>query len=218
MASSEVNDKIAEINDTKLKINELVNYFNKFYQLISLNNNFSLEKFKKIKLNYQLKSNQLKVLLEKETELVNALLPVLDNYKTNYLEPDHPVAFKLPKNDQSVEDQWILAKIIHLINNDSSTYKVQDVEPSEDGGPGQIWETHIDSIIALPKHSESQHKANTLVLGLYPDTTSFYRATVIQPPSGNDNRAAYLLRFEDDDAPFQTVSSEHVISLPNGIH
>lgn len=175
----EVNHRIAEINENKLKINELIKYFNKFYQLISLNNNFSLEKFKKIKLNYQLKSNQLKALLNKESEVIDNLLSTLDNLKIIYLEPNHPVAFKLPKSDHSIEDQWILAKIIQSINNDISQYKVQDVEPSEDGGPGQVWQTDLNSIIALPMQSKSTYKSNSLVLGLYPDTTSFYVSNLL---------------------------------------
>ncbi|EOR04788.1 hypothetical protein E3P92_03730 [Wallemia ichthyophaga] len=155
-------------------------------------------------------------MLDKESEDVASLLSTLDKYKSIYLEPTHPVAFKLPKVDHSIEDQWILAKIIQSINSDINQYKVQDVEPSEDGGPGQVWQTDLKSIIALPVHSKSTFKSSTLVLGLYPDTTSFYRATVIQPPDTVANRTTYLLRFEDDDAPFQTVSPEYVISLPNG--
>ncbi|TIC05401.1 hypothetical protein E3Q16_02176 [Wallemia mellicola] len=153
-------------------------------------------------------SDQLKEfigVIQLEIEKLNGLL---QNY-------NKPIAFKLPENNNSNEDQWILAKILNFI--DQSTLNVQDVEPSEDGSPGQVWRTSSNSIINLPSLSSldkqgHHHSINSLVLGLYPDTTSFYKAIVIKSPDSNNHQ--YLLRFEDDDAPFQTVSSEFVVNLP----
>lgn len=208
MIELEINEKLKIINETKIKINELLKYFNKFYQLIYLNNSLTIDKFKKIKLNFSLKSQQLKEfigVLQLEIEKLNGLL---QNY-------NKPIAFKLPENNNSNEDQWILAKILNFI--DQSTLNVQDVEPSEDGSPGQVWRTSSNSIINLPSLSSldkqgHHHSINSLVLGLYPDTTSFYKAIVIKSPDSNNHQ--YLRRFEDDDAPFQTVSSEFVVNLP----
>ena len=52
-------------------------------------------------------------------------------------------------------------------------------------------------------------------MALFPSTTSFYEATVIDPPSANDDNS-YSVKFEDDDdehgeTPIRQIKPAHVV-------
>lgn len=94
------------------------------------------------------------------------------------------------------------------------------------------YETTLSSIIPLPDPSTplSQLETfprNSIVLGLYPDTTAFYQATVISPPllsSGLGARAGakadrgakdgkYILSFVDDEDKRLEVDPRDVVTV-----
>ena len=91
----------------------------------------------------------------------------------------------------------------------------------------RTWKTTWRSIIALPDldapSNSSSHPSNvevfpkgSIVLGLYPETTSFYRATVREAPrsqsggGGGARRDVYLLEFIDDGQQIHQVEKDSV--------
>ncbi|WRT68051.1 uncharacterized protein IL334_005026 [Kwoniella shivajii] len=170
------------------------------------------------------------------------------------LQPGRKVAFKLPKSSKendnvpssthvpggggaggSSGDDWILATIKRCIQQDKMRYEVQDVDD------GNAYNTTLRSIIPLPDPTSSSHLSshpsnledfpkNSQVLALYPDTTSFYRATVISAPipgTGNGHgirggngkpdpgaiKDSYRLVFVDDDDNIQVVGKDYVLAV-----
>ncbi|RKP05227.1 SGF29 tudor-like domain-containing protein, partial [Thamnocephalis sphaerospora] len=66
-------------------------------------------------------------------------------------------------------------------------------------------------------HTGGEFPAGHIVLALYPNTTCFYKASVIVPPSKvRDPRwkGQYVVRFEDDNGQDQAVPSEMVLEFP----
>ncbi|KAG2344541.1 hypothetical protein BDR05DRAFT_999285 [Suillus weaverae] len=130
------------------------------------------------------------------------------------------------------ENTWILAVITKCINQDKNRYEVQDVEPQEDGQPGQCYNTTLRAIIPLPDPNALSTSAAHLnayqdfptgstVMALYPDTSCFYRAEVISSPRDVAGRgvstktiATYKLKFEDDDDQEHFVASQWVVEWP----
>lgn len=137
------------------------------------------------------------------------------------LLPGRLVAFKRPKktSDSSTEDQWIMAKVVKCISGDRNRYEVEDVD--EEGRVGQkqfSWNTTLKSIIPLPvKDQPESYPSSTLqpgtpVLGLYPETTSFYRGKIKSGPS--DRGRKYKVLFEDDAATGAVnVVMEHLVPI-----
>ncbi|TFY51916.1 hypothetical protein EVG20_g10780, partial [Dentipellis fragilis] len=128
---------------------------------------------------------------------------------------------------------WILAKVTKCINQDKNRYEVQDVEPQEDGQPGQCYNTTLRAIIPLPDaeapassaahlNAYQEFPVGSTVMALYPDTSCFYRAEVVASPrdlhpSGRNPAAKggmYKLKFEDDDDQEHTVSAQWVVEWP----
>lgn len=122
-----------------------------------------------------------------------------------------------------------------MVGGDKYRYEVQDADD------GTTWVTTLKSIILLPDAdappSVSSHPSNledfpkgAQVLGLYPDTTSFYRATVVSPPipgtgMGRGVRGAsartepgakpglYRLSFVDDGDNISDVDKHLVVAV-----
>ncbi|WVR06585.1 hypothetical protein IAU60_003617 [Kwoniella sp. DSM 27419] len=170
------------------------------------------------------------------------------------LQPGRKVAFKLPRQKTNGEedsgqaagvngggDDWILATIKRCIQQDRMRYEVQDVDD------GNAYNTTLRSIIPLPDPSSASHLSShpsnlhdfprdSIVLALYPDTTAFYRATVISAPipgtghggggggSGKHSagsradpgakKGAYKLMFEEDDHKVHEVQKDLVVAYP----
>ncbi|KAG1848715.1 SGF29 tudor-like domain-containing protein [Suillus subalutaceus] len=130
------------------------------------------------------------------------------------------------------ENTWILAVITKCINQDKNRYEVQDVEPQEDGQPGQCYNTTLRAIIPLPDpnapsssaahlNAYQEFPAGSTVMALYPDTSCFYRAEVISSPKDVSGRgmstktiATYKLKFEDDDDQEHSVAAQWVVEWP----
>jgi SAGA-associated factor 29 len=120
-----------------------------------------------------------------------------------------------------------------MVGGDKFRYEVKDADD------GTVWTTTLKSIILLPdpeaSPTVSSHPSNledipkgSQVLGLYPDTTSFYRATVVSAPlpgtgmgrgprggSGRVDPGAkpgvYRLSFVDDGDNISDVAKDLVV-------
>ncbi|GJE97193.1 SAGA-associated factor 29 family protein [Phanerochaete sordida] len=151
------------------------------------------------------------------------------------LRPGRKVAFHPPSNTSKAADtggkdeEWILAVVTKSINQDKNRYEVQDPEPQEDGSPGQCYNTTLRGIIPLPDitappdsaahlNAYPEFQAGQTVMALYPDTSCFYRAEVIESPTdmARDNPSAkvYKLKFEDDDDQEHLVAAQWVVEWP----
>jgi SAGA-associated factor 29 len=101
-----------------------------------------------------------------------------------------------------------------------------------------VYNTTIKSIVPLPDPTAPQNSPahpnlyedqprGAQVLAIYPDTTSFYRATVLMPPipgTGNGigvkeqgllgaKKGKYVLQFEDDDEKSKEVDAGLVVEV-----
>ncbi|KAK1229882.1 hypothetical protein PQX77_007054 [Marasmius sp. AFHP31] len=154
------------------------------------------------------------------------------------LKEGRKVAFHPPpaKNAAAADqelDQWILAVVTRCINADKNRYEVHDPEPQDNGEPGLHYNTTLRSIIPLPDptappgHPSSlsaykEFPKGSTVMGLYPDTSVFYRAEVVATPqdlkpAGKANASympAYKVKFEDDDGQEHLVAAQWVVEWP----
>ncbi|KAG2155820.1 SGF29 tudor-like domain-containing protein [Suillus bovinus] len=155
-------------------------------------------------------------------------LPLQEGRKVAF----HPPAGKAADGSTADADEntWILAVITKCINQDKNRYEVQDVEPQEDGQPGQCYNTTLRAIIPLPDpnaastsaahlNAYQEFPAGSTVMALYPDTSCFYRAEVISPPRDVQGRGVsiasyYQLKFEDDDDQEHSVAAQWVVEWP----
>ncbi|KAI6044783.1 SGF29 tudor-like domain-containing protein [Pisolithus marmoratus] len=159
-------------------------------------------------------------------------LPLQEGRKVAF----HPPAGKTgdSNNADADENTWILAVITKCINQDKNRYEVQDVEPQEDGQPGQCYNTTLRAIIPLPDPSSPPNSAShpnayqefpagSTVMALYPDTSCFYRAEVVAAPSdlhppgrgvSSKHMSVYKLKFEDDDDQEHSVLAQFVVEWP----
>lgn len=138
------------------------------------------------------------------------------------------------KGKDEEEGDWILGIVRKAIPGDKSRYEVQDADDTS-----LRWTARLRDILLLPDPdglpSSSSHPSNledfprnTQVLALYPETTSFYRATVVSPPipgtgMGRTPRGAradagakagqYRLAFVDDGDSVWEVDKGFVIQV-----
>lgn len=92
------------------------------------------------------------------------------------------------------------------------------------------------NVIAIPNINEAREHPELSVgqdvLALYPSTTCFYKARIVEPPSkvnnsirsqqkkkahipqNKDAPGNYKVQFEDDNNEFQYVMPGHVLELP----
>ncbi|KIK03352.1 hypothetical protein K443DRAFT_676836 [Laccaria amethystina LaAM-08-1] len=155
--------------------------------------------------------------------------------KPQPLQERRKVAFHSPPaKGESDENTWILALVTRCINADKNKYEVQDAEPQEDGSPNTLYITSQRNMIPLPdpdaapgspSHVSSypEFPPGSTVMALYPDTSCFYRAEVIQTPkemqlssrvSSSKYMPTYKLKFEDDDNQEHSVSAHWVVDWP----
>lgn len=111
------------------------------------------------------------------------------------LRPGIKVAAKQKAHD----GEWVLATIKM---RQGAKYEVQDADD------GSRWTVGTSQIIRLPNGEEGRtFKKGDTVHALYPDTTSFYKATVIQGLEGR----TYKLSFVDDGDNISEVDRDFVV-------
>ncbi|EGF96974.1 uncharacterized protein MELLADRAFT_70307 [Melampsora larici-populina 98AG31] len=117
------------------------------------------------------------------------------------LLPGRLVAFKRPRKPsdaaRSTDAEWIMARVVRCISNDKNRYEVEDVDvegsSSEADTSNNVrkvsWNTTLKSIIPLPVVDKPETfptvplPPGTDVLGLYPDTTTFYLGKIESVPT-----------------------------------
>lgn len=130
-----------------------------------------------------------------------------------------------PATGEGRDSQWILVKFKRQISA-----KLCEVEDADE--EGALYHAGLDSLILLPDPSFPNlfpdYPSGTRVLGLYPDTTSFYRATILEGPrrfpAGGGARTvaqakadkSYKVRFDDDTAPSCIIPAFLVMPIPPG--
>ncbi|KAJ1675810.1 hypothetical protein EV182_000517 [Spiromyces aspiralis] len=131
---------------------------------------------------------------------------------------DSYVAAHVP-NAADQSDEWILAKVKQALGNNQ--YIVEDVD---DGGKYRI--RYNQMLLIDPDRPEI--KRGERVLGMYPGTTVFYKASVLAPPSQNPNplvnaswvipgitiQGAYKVQFDDDDIKEMNIPTHFVFPMP----
>ncbi|KAL1738566.1 SGF29 tudor-like domain-containing protein [Schizophyllum fasciatum] len=146
------------------------------------------------------------------------------------LKPGRQVVYRLAEGGTE-DTSWILAIVVKPISKDRTRYLVRDADPGEDGKFTEYRAT-LNNLIPLPDPAAQPSTPANLsaypelptgsdALAMYPDTTCFYRAQVLEPPkvTQRDKSLAgnpiYRLKFEDDESPQHLVSAYWVVPWPN---
>jgi len=151
------------------------------------------------------------------------------------LEPGRKVAFHQPRRldpdtGEMSESQWILAVVKRFIP--PNKYEVEDADEE-----GVAYTTTMASLIALPdpdapvsssSNAFPEYPAGLMVLGMFPDTTVFYRSTIVEGPkrypAGGGARTvssakaerSYKIKFEDDGGQIRIVPAHFVVAFRDG--
>ncbi|KAL1713529.1 SGF29 tudor-like domain-containing protein [Schizophyllum commune] len=145
------------------------------------------------------------------------------------LKPGRQVVYRLAEGGTE-DTSYILAIVVKLISKDRTRYLVRDADPGEDGKFTEYRAT-LSNLIPLPDPLAPPSSPANLsaypelptgsdALAMYPDTTCFYRAQVLEPPkvTQRDKTLAsgpiYRLKFEDDESPQHLVSAYWVVPWP----
>ena len=111
--------------------------------------------------------------------------------------------FLLTFTDADTGESWILCRVDRYVGTKRNNYIVSDVAP-EDNAAEKSFDLPRKALVPLPKmvprnwDEQTEYAKGDMVMALFPGTTSFYEATVIDVPSSSDDRL-YSLQFEDDD-------------------
>ena len=144
--------------------------------------------------------------------------------KQRQLQPGDHVAANVAEGGSG--EAWIITVFIG-ISAAGGLYEVFDEEAEPQSVNRYFLEAH--NVLPMPCSAscrdEKPHTVGSVVLGVYPGTTTFYRATVVAAPKRTPAGEwdAYTLQFEDDDqgaepgAPLgRPVDFRHVVALPAG--
>jgi len=69
----------------------------------------------------------------------------------------------------------------------------------------------------IPPLKQVEFSVDKKVLALYPGTTCFYEATVVDTPSKRKKENDYLVKFEDDEeseSPIKPIPQMFVLNMP----
>lgn len=90
-----------------------------------------------------------------------------------------PGDYVAARGGEKEEGQWILAQYSRW-NTDHELFEVTDVDEEEQGR--EPLRLKMRDLVPLPKDGSSPYLEGTTVLAVYPSTTTFYRARVVQQP------------------------------------
>eukprot|EP00009_Paramoeba_aestuarina_P009331 CAMPEP_0201522548 /NCGR_PEP_ID=MMETSP0161_2-20130828/18044_1 /ASSEMBLY_ACC=CAM_ASM_000251 /TAXON_ID=180227 /ORGANISM="Neoparamoeba aestuarina, Strain SoJaBio B1-5/56/2" /LENGTH=275 /DNA_ID=CAMNT_0047921431 /DNA_START=219 /DNA_END=1046 /DNA_ORIENTATION=- len=120
-----------------------------------------------------------------------------------------PVAAKIPSASKKEAPTWILASVVEYMSN-VDKYKVQDEDVE---GGSQIYKLDPSSVVSLHESTNYVYDKGSTVMAMFPDTTSFYPATVVRKVGDSVS-----VKFEDDEnengrTPSRKVESRHIFVL-----
>ncbi|KAG4096388.1 hypothetical protein H8356DRAFT_1275797 [Neocallimastix lanati (nom. inval.)] len=137
-----------------------------------------------------------------------------DNKQYKPLSPGNLVVVKPPGQD------WLLATVIQYFP-DKNKYEVEDIEDDEDKpGVKKHYIFPVKCVLEIPNEDNKRpyFPIGHEVLSLYPNSSCFYKATVIKTPNENknssDGKPAYIVQFEDDDEAEREVPENRVLDMP----
>ncbi|KAG2010061.1 hypothetical protein CC2G_012911 [Coprinopsis cinerea AmutBmut pab1-1] len=158
------------------------------------------------------------------------------------LQGGRKVALWNSRVNPNSEEDWILAIVIRVVSSEKGKYvyvrsavmignakliltyryEVRDAEEQE-GSQAASFTAPQKFVIPLPDPKASslhEFPVGSTVLGLYPDTSCFYRAEVMATPKqmtalSGAKQPIYKLKFEDDDNQEHAVSAEWVVEHPH---
>mmetsp|Transcript_27343 Transcript_27343/g.33117 ORF Transcript_27343/g.33117 Transcript_27343/m.33117 type:complete len:133 (+) Transcript_27343:673-1071(+) len=108
---------------------------------------------------------------------------------------------------------WILAKVISH-NAETGTYKLSD----EDVESNKIFNLPASQVVVLG--NVERLSRGDVIYAVYPDTTSFYQATVVQAPRKVSGGGSFVMvHFQDDGDEHgvthdKAVLMKHVMRVP----
>lgn len=122
------------------------------------------------------------------------------------------VAFKPRTGGEGVSD-WIMGEVAQVLGEGKSRrYKVLDIEP-DDQSKQKEYRTSASSMIPITPESQASTlkdwESGQVVLALYPNTTTFYKAEVHSMDS--QGRVALKFEGENDSTTLQQVERRFVI-------
>lgn len=123
------------------------------------------------------------------------------------------VAFKPKSSNGDPASDWILGEVAQVLGEGKSRrYKVLDVEP-EDQSKQKEYRSSASSMIPIPPESQAaslrESEPGQVVLALYPNTTTFYKAEV--DSTAEDGRVNLKFEGENDSSTLQQVERRFVI-------
>ncbi|KAK5992132.1 SAGA-associated factor 29 [Cladobotryum mycophilum] len=124
-----------------------------------------------------------------------------------------PVAFKPKAANGDQASDWILGEVAQVLGEGKSRrYKVLDIEP-DDQSKQKEYRTSASSMIPITPESQAStlkdYEAGQVVLALYPNTTTFYKAEVHSMAS--DGKVDLKFEGENDSTTLQQVERRFVI-------
>ena len=131
--------------------------------------------------------------------------------------PGEQVAAKVTRTDEN--GSWILASVQRFYS-DTETYDVQDEDDTS-----KLIRLPWSHVMRLSMGGEGVFQKGTACMAIFPETTSFYRATISKSPvwkldrSGSPIVKEMIVKFEDDEdangrTPHRRVPARYVIPIP----
>lgn len=118
--------------------------------------------------------------------------------------------------DVYAENEWILGRVLNFYR-DTGYYDIADLDDIS-----KRYFLSESQVLVLPHelHELKKLSRGDEVLAVYPDTTSFYPATVVQPPKRTSGSEFINVQFVDDTDDFgqvavRLIALKNVIKVPN---
>lgn len=117
------------------------------------------------------------------------------------------VVFKPKPNRDNESTEWMLGRVQQVLGEGKSRrYRVQDADPDLPSDQRAEYRTSASSMIPVPAAGEEEKKLPKLekgkvVLALYPDSTTFYKAEVMgtEAEGEGEGKERVKLRFEGEE-------------------
>ncbi|KAM0748416.1 hypothetical protein T439DRAFT_327684 [Meredithblackwellia eburnea MCA 4105] len=156
---------------------------------------------------------QRKLTVKQRKEIIQGALPLQVGRRVAFRQPQPKGALPSEK-----KEDWILVRIIAVVPGDKTKYAVEDVD-FDPSTPGEgRWNTNLKSILPLPDLKDKRwqdlppYPVGTVVMAMYPDTTSFYRGVVAGAPEEKKKKdRMYTIKFDDDEEPLKKVPVDMVV-------